>query len=125
MRDEQRETADQEQPLSDEAIAELKAKHGPKLVAQTTEDGEVLVFKKPSKLTYEEYQGRVVSESEKFGVAIREYCRRCFVYPEDSKGKPDLRKFDEACEAAPALPSRVGPQLSALAGTKLADPKVL
>lgn len=102
--------------LSDEQVDALKAKYGRKLVEVEADDGQALIFKKPSKPAWDRFVDKLTRERESKSTAIDELARACFVWPEDSAGKPDYAVFNAVIAEAPAFAASVIDDLSKMAG---------
>jgi len=79
--------------LTDEIIAELKAKHGAALMAVPCPSGEV-VFRRPHAKEWEQFQDGV--RTDKTAAACRVLQSACVVYP-------DANAWRAAIEEEPAL----------------------
>lgn len=95
--------------LSDEDIAQLKAEHGPDLVAVESPSG-TLVFKKPSRPIWADFIDSIARDRGSKEVAIRRLVLACAV-------QPKMADMDRVLEQYPALPAQVLNDLSDLAGT--------
>lgn len=79
--------------LTDEIVAELKAKHGQALMAVPCASGEI-VFRRPQAKEWERFQDGV--RTDKTAAACRELQSACVVYP-------DAAAWRAAIDEEPAL----------------------
>jgi len=97
--------------LTEEQIAELKAKHGDELLVIDGPTGPIVV-RKPIRLVYDKYQDAMVAKTS-FSSAAREMAQYCVVFPA-------YAEFMAALEKEPSL--LTGEVLGAM--TELAGNKV-
>ena len=95
--------------LSESAIAELKSRHGDRLVAVTAPNGQTLVLKPPSIDVWGRFQDTVSKDKSSRAVAIRQVVGECVVYPAPAESAALFAAY-------PAFPSALLGELAELAG---------
>ena len=95
--------------LSEAAIAELKSKHGDRLIKVTAPSGDILVLKPPSLEIWGRFQDTVSRDKGSRAVAIRQVVGECVVYPPPPDAAALFAKL-------PAYPSSLLGELAEMAG---------
>lgn len=94
--------------LTKEIVAELKAKHGDRLVGCT--DPLPMVFKAPLRRVWAEFQDAISKDRGTRESAYRRMVLACRVYPETAE------EVEAVFNDYPALPTKIGDKLGELVG---------
>lgn len=101
--------------ISEEKVAEFKAKYGEKLAYHEDEKSGIFVFRKPSRPIWKKFQAMIGRKNADADACGEQLVIDCLCYPEAEAGKPDYPKLTALFDELPALPSRLFQELYELA----------
>jgi hypothetical protein len=100
--------------LTQDKVTELKQRHGERLVG--VEAPVEMVFKKPIRSVWADFQDAVSKDKGTREMAYRRLCLACLVFPELDGGQPAIDDVKSIFDEYPALPTKIGDKLGDLVG---------
>lgn len=101
----------------DQLIEDLDTKHGGRIEAYETPDGDLIVVAPPpnAHIEYKRYLDALTSRDESKGEAQETFALVCVAYPEPAKARAILRKYPVMCaDLAKAAQELLGGKLKKL-----------